>query len=93
MISFFYKASLNQTYIEFEIKLERKYYRYMLETVVPAGLLVAISWLHNSAKPDSWQAGSTGNSVPMPGFLFVRFQKNSRRKKLKLPKKNSRNFY
>ena len=36
---------VNITYPEFEIKLVRKYRSHLIETIVPTGLLVAISWV------------------------------------------------
>ena len=42
---------VNITYPEFEIKLVRKYRSHLIETIVPTGLLVAISWVrHISSK-------------------------------------------
>ena len=38
---------VNITYPEFEIKLVRKYRSHLIETIVPTGLLVAISWVRH----------------------------------------------
>jgi len=38
---------VNITYPEFEIKLVRKYRSHLIETIVPTGLLVAISWVNH----------------------------------------------
>ena len=39
------RDEFNQTFVEFEIKLVRKHGRHVLETIVPTGLLVIISWV------------------------------------------------
>ena len=43
--SFVNWEGFNKTFVEFEIKLVRKYGRYVLETILPTGLLVIISWV------------------------------------------------